>query len=214
MGQRSQIYIRYNINYTRGSATSNPTTENYRGLIARYYQWNYGERMISRARSIIETIKSEFMEYGFMWEQNCYLEKLRRICDVNFDMRDIVMSTDIIKEVAEECDCDCSCIFNQDNNDGQLLIDVTENGIKYCFIPFYNEIEVMNGRQYLVWDSRDSYDVYQWTETEAPKEIDKETKKYTLDNLDYITENAELMTKEEAEEFINADYSYLFAPNF
>ena len=214
MGQRSQIYIRYNINYTRGSVTSNPTMENYRGLIARYYQWNYGERMISRARSIIEAIKSEFMEYDFMWGQNCYLEKLRRICDVNFDMRDIVMSTDIIKEVAEEWDCDCGCIFNQDNNDGQLLIDVTENGIKYCFIPFYNEVEIMNGRQYLIWDSRDSYDVYQWTEAETPKEIDEETKKYTLDNLDYIAENAELMTKEEAEEFIEADYSYLFAPKF
>ena len=154
------------------------------------------------------------MEYDFMWGQNCYLEKLRRVCDVNFDMRDIVMSTDIIKEVAEEWDCDCDYSFNQDNNDGQLLIDVTENGIKYCFIPFYNEIEVMNGRQYLVWDSRDSYDVYQWTETEVPKEIDEETKKYTLDNLDYITENAELMTKEEAEEFIETDYSYLFALKF
>ena len=72
----------------------------------------------------------------------------------------------------------------------------------------------MNGRQYLIWDSQDWYDVYQWTETEAPKEITEETKKYTLDNLDYITENAELMTKEEVEEFINADYSYLFTPKF
>ena len=214
MGQRSQIYIRYNINYIRGSATSNPITENYRGLIARYYQWNYGERMISRARSIIEAIKSEFMEYGFMWRQNCYLEKLNRICDVNFDMRDIVMSTDIIKEIAEEWGCDCGYIFNQDNNDGQLLIDVTENGIKYCFIPFYNEIEVMNGRDYLVWNSQGCYDEHMWTETEAPKGIDEETKEYTLANIDYISGNAELMTKEEAEEFINADYSYLFAPNF
>lgn len=214
MGQRSQIYIRYNINYTRGSATSKPETVNYKGLIARYYQWNYGERMVSRARGIIEAIKDEFMEYGFVWGQEQYLEKLRRICDVNFDMRDIVMSTDIIREVADEWDCNCDYIFNQDNNDGQLLIDVTENGIKYCFIPFYNEIEVMNGRQYLVWNSQDLYDVYQWTETEAPKEIDEETKEYTLANIDYITKNAELMTKEEVEEFINADYSYLFAPNF
>ena len=33
---------------------------------------------------------------------------------------------------------------------------------------------------------------------------------YTLDNVAYIDRNATLMTKEEAEEFVNADYSYLF----
>ena len=41
MGQRSQIYIRYNVNYVSGTATKNPTTHNYKGLIARYFGWNY-----------------------------------------------------------------------------------------------------------------------------------------------------------------------------
>lgn len=59
MGQRSQIYIRYNVNYVYGSATDHPKTQNFKGLIARYFQWNYGERMISRARYIIEEIKDE-----------------------------------------------------------------------------------------------------------------------------------------------------------
>lgn len=36
MGQRSQIYVRYNEKL----------------LFARYFQWNYGTRMISRARSM------------------------------------------------------------------------------------------------------------------------------------------------------------------
>lgn len=44
MGQRSQIYIRFNDN----------RMESGKGLIALYYQWNYGERMVSRARQIIE----------------------------------------------------------------------------------------------------------------------------------------------------------------
>ena len=57
MGQRSQIYIRYNVNYVSGAATKNPTTHNYKGLIARYFGWNYGERMISRARHTLEWIK-------------------------------------------------------------------------------------------------------------------------------------------------------------
>ena len=38
MGQRSQIYVRY----------TNEKGEHF--LTARYFGWNYGERMISRAR--------------------------------------------------------------------------------------------------------------------------------------------------------------------
>ena len=41
MGQRSQIYVRYNKKL----------------VIANYYQWNYGEQMISRARYGIEYIR-------------------------------------------------------------------------------------------------------------------------------------------------------------
>lgn len=37
MGQRSQIYIRYNVNFMCGKLSPNPRTENYKGLIARYY---------------------------------------------------------------------------------------------------------------------------------------------------------------------------------
>lgn len=207
MGQRSQIYIRYDIEHTGlGSGHS-------KGLIARYYQWNYGERMISRARGIIEHIKDEFLEYPFMWNHKHYLEKLRRICDVNFDMRDIVMSMDIIKEVTEEWNGNCAYIFDQDNNDGQLLIDVTNDGIKYCFVSPYEDVKPMDGRQYLIWDGQDNYDECKWTETEIP-DLDKETIVYTLDNIKFISENAKLMTKKEAEEFVGADYSYLFAPGF
>ena len=42
MGQRSQIYVRYNGDI----------------IVANYYQWNYAERMISRTRSILEYIKT------------------------------------------------------------------------------------------------------------------------------------------------------------
>lgn len=205
MGQRSQIYIRYNVNYTMAGKT-----ENYKGLIARYYQWNYCERMISRARGIIEAIKDEYIAYSFMWNDKRRLEKLSRICDTNFDMRDIVMSGDIIKEVVDEWNCNCDYIFNQDNNDGQLLIDVTNDGIKYAFIPYYNKIKVLDCRNYLVWDSKTCYKEWQWSETETPKAMDEQTKEYTLNNIDYISKNATLMTKEEVEEFVGADYSYLF----
>lgn len=193
MGMRSQIYIRYNINGKKG-------------MIARHYYWNYEERMISRARGVIEALKSDYWYFG---EEN--IKKLCRICDVNFDMRDIMLSVDIIDEVAEFYDGDCKNIFNQDNNDGQLLIDVTESGIKYCFIPHYDNIVVLDGRHYLIWDTRHSYPHYRWTEEDPPKMMDEDTILYTLDNVAYIDGNVTLMTKEEAEEFVNADYSYLFS---
>lgn len=65
MGQRSQIYIRYNIEYQG---------KQYKGLIARYYPWNYGERMISRARSIIEYIKDKYLEYPYNFTNQSELE--------------------------------------------------------------------------------------------------------------------------------------------
>ena len=69
MGQRSQIYIRYN-------------NGEVKGLIANYYQWNYGERMISRARWGIESIL-DTLKYEWYYQQKCNVTKLSRIFDVN-----------------------------------------------------------------------------------------------------------------------------------
>ena len=55
------------------------------------------------------------------------------------------------------------------------------------------------------------YPHYRWTEEAPPKKMDEDTILYTLNNVAYIDSNATLMTKEEAEEFVNADYSYLFS---
>ena len=73
-----------------------------------------------------------------------------------------------------------------------------------------NNIAVMDGRQYLIWDTKDAHPHYRWTEEDPPKKMDEATILYTLRNISYIDDNATLMTKEEAEEFVNADYSYLF----
>ena len=47
MGQRSQIYVRLK------------DKEGNKYLIAKYFQWNYGERMISRAKYGIEYCKNQ-----------------------------------------------------------------------------------------------------------------------------------------------------------
>ena len=211
MGQRSQIYIRYNVNYVVGSKTNNPSVSNFHGFIARYFQWNYGERMISRARGIIEAIHDEYMEYPFLWgEQRC-VEKMRRMCDVNFDMRDIMISSDILAEVAEYCDGDLSYIFNQDNNDGQLLIDVTDKMIKYCFIDGTGDTTPMDGDAYMKWqmNDEDNPDADWRVPTQYLK---KSTINYTDKNIKKINRLARLMTIDEVRSFITADYS-TYIPN-
>ena len=77
MGQRSQIYVRY----------TNDKGEHF--LTARYFNWNYGERMISRARHTLEWIKDnvDYADYNFIYHS----EKLARIIDVNFDMHDVMI---------------------------------------------------------------------------------------------------------------------------
>lgn len=187
MGQRSQIYVRYQkdgVNY----------------LTARYYQWNYGERMISRCRHSLGWIEV-MMSYD--WYLMRETEKLKRILDVNFDMHDVMIGYDIIKEW-EECDWKEETSFKeyvfltQDNNDGKLFIDIKDGVIKYAFLDYdCNTNRVMSAAQYMQWDCPS------WRKSEY---IDDEQKALCEANIKAIKKMAKLMTKEEVEEFINADY--------
>ena len=189
MGQRSQIYIRYNKKL----------------VIANYYQWNYGERMISRARHGIEYIKDNLLEYrNFIFDDPHYMKQLSRIFDVNFDMKDVQISANIIEEWGEQFfddDFNDVVFIQQDNNDGKLFVDILENGvIKYAFLDCNCDMEnIMSAAKYMDWDSKD------WRNSEY---IDNEQKKQCEDNLKTIEEIATLMTKEEIEDFINFDYGY------
>lgn len=188
MGQRSQIYVRYNNKL----------------IVANYYQWNYGERMISRARYGIEYIKQNYLEYrAWIFNDENIMEKLRRVFDVNFDMKDIVMNCDIIKEWKEQFSEDE--IFNdyvfklQGNNDGKLFVDISEDGtMKYAFLDCACDTEhIMSASQYMTWNDKD------WR---TSKYITDEQKAFCEDNLKKIEEMVTLMTQEEIEGFINCDY--------
>lgn len=187
MGQRSQIYVRYNKKL----------------VVTNYYQWNYGERMISRARYGIECIKENYLEYrGWIFNSESDMEKLRRIFDVNFDMKDIVMSSNIILEWKEQFPEESfnDFVFRiQGNNDGKLFVDISEDGtMKYAFLDCACDIEhIMSASQYMTWNNKD------WR---TSKYIANEQKVFCEDNLKKIEEIAELMTQEEIEDFINYDY--------
>ena len=115
MGQRSQVYFRYN------------TPDGKYFLIAHYYQWMYGTRMVSRARGIIEWLQEykTATQYFAADMNNEYMHKLNMIIDTNFDLRDVTVSQDILEEYTRGYwDSPEGIFLGQDNNDGQLLIDL------------------------------------------------------------------------------------------
>lgn len=189
MGQRSQIYVRYN----KG---------NEKGLIANYYGWNYGDLMISRARWGIYNILKN-LQYSRYYMNESNVTKLSRILDTNFDMHDIATSCDIIEEFHEqfpEKDFNDFVFLKQDNNDGKLFIDICDDVVKYAFLDKYaNSDNIMDGEAYMCWDN-----CKEWRENEY---FSSEDVKICEENIKFISENATLMTKEEVEEFINYNYT-------
>ena len=200
MGQRSQIYVRMRL------------ADGRKILFPRYYQWNYGERMVSRARGIIEWLETYAAYPDYFNDNKEMQEKLNRIMDTNFDYRDIVLGQDLIKEYYDMSEYG-HWTFNQyvfeaqDNNDGQLFIDLqtdfyhkSKNGdykyvIKYGFRDIDN-CTPMDPEQYMDWDYED------WRTSEHMKDCVKLTER----NISWIKKHAKLMTAEEMNEFIHHDY--------
>lgn len=199
MGQRSQIYVRY----------ANRREER-KQLIAKYFGWNYGERMISRTRWGLEKILCN-MENPYNTDVYACPEKveiLSRMFDVNFDMHDILPSCDIVKEwkeLASEKSFNETVFKEQACNDGKLLIDILEKEVKYAFLDRQaNPEHIMDSERYMSWDSGAD-----WRTGSCMTEEMRETCEA---NIRYIAEHATLMTKEEVEEFMQYDYGFTPAP--
>lgn len=196
MGQRSQIYILIK------------DKDNNKTLIAKYFQWNFGERMISRTRYGIEYIKRS-IEYI---NQKSVQERINKIFDINFDMQDVALSQDIIQETREDFwgnkQFTNDYIFlNQDNNDGKLFIECDQNfgEIKLCFTDY--DINILTPNEYMKWDMGDN-----WSSDNFYNDIqmDKDWQEkipVCEDNIKFINENVKLMDEVELEQFIKGDYS-------
>ena len=192
MGQRSQIYVRYEV-------------EGAKKLIARYFQWNYGERMVSRARYTMDWLEKtrEYLSFES--------KKIVHILETNFDAIDCVESSDIMQEYN-----DClayleaqkgygfkNFIIDEDNNDGILFIDVLPDKIKYGFLDWKpNTDRVMTAHQYM------DFDMKGWN-SRKHEILDKEEYTTCIHNIKAIdcNENHELMSSKEIKEFISYDYS-------
>lgn len=198
MGQRSQIYFRVN------------TREGKYILVARYFGWNYGTRMISRARGTLQWLESEKQFPAMFYKGSEQITKLQRIMEINWDYHDIVLSQDIINEVREGQYSPDGIFKGQDNNDGQLIIDMIINWkrtnkkgdhpvkFKCAFLDCTSKL-LGNGNAYMDWESDGL--VKPWKEC-YPKEV-----AFTERNIRYIDKHAELMTEEEVEAYISYDYA-------
>lgn len=189
MGMRSQIYVRFD-------------GEDKKGLIANYYGWNFGERMISRASwGIAHILDSLNFNYDLFYADKTNVKKLSRVFDVNFDLHDVAISCDIIAEYNELfSDEDFNnCVFKeQDNNDGKLFVDIHKDGVKYAFLDSDADTDnIMDAEAYMCWDIGE-----EWRNNLSEDEV-----KTCEGNIKYISENATLMTKEEIEAFIAYDYT-------
>lgn len=179
MGQRSQIYIKMDNKL----------------VIANYYQWNYAERMVSRARYGIENI-SYYIKNDYIWGLS--ITKLSRILDVNFDYKDVAISTDIFEEYEEYGEGVDKARFiydGADNNDGKLFVQIDTNNktIKYAFTDRKGN-EPLTAEQYMLWEDESCKAPY----TERFKKSELAT--YNR-NKRYIEKHATIMTADELAEY-------------
>lgn len=188
MGQRSQIYVIYKDNQNRDC------------ISATYFQWNYGERMVSRARYLMGWIKGQSLFYSSdnnLFSLSYVVHKIRYIASVNFDYKDVVIGQDLIeewkayKQGVPNANLN-DYIFNADNNDGCLFIDARiPKQLRYAFTTYDYKDGVMGPEAYLKWDN-------------VPQNI--RNAKFTKRNINWITHNAKLMKKKELEAILKTNY--------
>lgn len=232
MGQRSQIYI-------IDSRIDNGMNGNPALVEALHDQWNYGERMISRTRGIIEEITDN--PYWYLRSNDSGKTNVGRIAAVNFDLKGVHDQGDLIIEWADYWQEDGTRLnkdffTHQDNNDGVLFINVTDDGIRYALTDGACE-KVMDADQYMEWDLNDGkrypdwrtmmtadnfYKAKDWREktSEELAEMNRRhveegifTIGYTEPNIEYIKEHAELMTQDEFNAIVNHDYTDTVVPD-
>lgn len=182
MGQRSEIYVAYE-------------TRDGKKIVARYFGWNYGERMISRITHTAGWLQNKVA--------NDYTVKTRdliSIIETNFDFVDVQESADLVCHNNGMTSVNC---FDDGNlNDGRGFLYVGHDGIKYCFTDNHNLIP-LDCDGYMLFDTESCYPQYQWINEEYKK---SDRMKDCMENIKWLAENATVMTQEELDEFINAKY--------
>lgn len=233
MGERSSIFVR--IRSKNRSSNKNYKWETFFGL---YYQWCYGERMISRLRSAIDFVDNHISGYhGEYVVSKDQIELFKRYLAINFDRHDILVTTDLVQlltsnvmlgEATENAD-----IFAQHENHGYIYIDISlddpdkkfgENNAKINYAFVDNEYKDKDGtvphvRSVENFADHDmGKDERKWYEPEpygdnsgntARKErFLKEIVPTCKQNMAKIESSATLMTEDERHDFVKFGRSF------
>lgn len=144
MGERSNIFVRI-----RAKENTDDKKYKHEVFFGLYYQWCYGERMISRLRAAIDFAHSDLCWRPCISMSKEKIEKFKQVLRTNFDMRDIIDTTDLVPDAIDDLkqgygtvDAD---IFDQAENHGFIYLDITiddpdeksgENKptVKYAFV--------------------------------------------------------------------------------
>lgn len=145
MGERSNFFVRI-----RSKEKTSDKFYKHQAFFGLYYQWCYGERMISRLRSAIDFVHSEVSgRHGNCAINKEQLERFKSYLAINFDMKDILKPVDLIPytvdDIIQGYDTAKSDVFDQAENHGYIYLDITlddpdqklgENNaiIKYAFV--------------------------------------------------------------------------------
>lgn len=145
MGERSDFFVR-----VRAKEKTSDKFYKHQAFFGLYYQWCYGERMISRLRSAIDFVDSEISgRHGGYAINEDHIKRFKKCLAINFDMKDFLDTTDLIPETVDDIiqgfDTAKSDIFNQAENHGFIYLDITLDDpdqkfgdnkakIKYAFV--------------------------------------------------------------------------------
>jgi hypothetical protein len=182
MGQRSEIYVAVE------------KQDGTKQMTARYFSWNYAERMISRVAFTSKWLQARQL-YGFNKED------LISIIETNFDMVDHIASERIEPSTTKPFKLHCS--IDNGLNDGRAFIFINKEGkIKYCFTENH-ALKPLDCNKYMLFDTKDCYPNRQW----GNKEYRNSTKmKSCRNNIKWLKQNAEVMTQKELDEFLYSVY--------
>lgn len=216
MGQRSQIYIRYN---------------NAETLVAKHLQWNWGTYMIARAYQLLDFISknvessysnflSEKFDIANHGEDREDLKILDSLISLNSEIGSYVQNIDLIEEnyiYRFHSDNDISFKLNpekEDNNDGIFVIDVNENKdgtikIKYGFSTGYgNNFKMCSALNYLKAYKEELEYMLKHCKTEEDKqELLDDWKKY-IKKAKEIDKRYVQLSQEEYIDIFNKTYFY------
>ena len=219
MGQRSQIYIRYN---------------NEKVLVAKHLQWNYGYYMIQRAHQILDFLnKNTKDEYSNFLSENFDLCNRKRydleICNslisLNLGIGSYVPNCDLVKEQLEflgRNESKDEFLMNpmtQDNNNGIFVVDIQEKQkkvhIKYAFCKGYEELDTYF-EKFIPCSAIDYINAAEPNYELLKREFYEEEELYELKSCyenakllaKYIDGTYELLSEQELEDIFNKKYLY------